>query len=73
MEDNRANLNWEERKNQDPKKNEGRGSKEEVNEQQRPQDRLKDGTNDLQSGDQDSDLGEAAEKPSMDGPSQKTT
>jgi hypothetical protein len=64
MPDNRNNPNWEQRKNQDPKKNEERGTKEEVSNQQKPEDHLKDGTNDLQSGDPSSNLGEASEKTS---------
>jgi len=61
--DNRNKPGWEEHKNQDPKQNEGRGTKEEVS-GERPSNRLKDGTNDLQSGDQDANLGEASERPS---------
>jgi hypothetical protein len=49
--DNRNNPNWEEHKNQDPRQK-GTGSKEDVN-SLKPEDRLKDGTNDLQNGDQD--------------------
>lgn len=49
--DNRNNSNWEEHKNQDPQQK-GTGSKEDVN-SLKPEDRLKDGTNDLENGDQD--------------------
>ena len=64
MTDNRNNPSWEQHKNQDPKKKQERGTKEEAGNQQRPEDHLKDGTNDLQSGDQSSNLGEASEKAS---------
>ncbi len=64
MPDNRNNPTWEKHKNQDPKQNQERGTKEEASNQQKPEDHLKDGTNDLQSGDQSSNLGEASEKTS---------
>jgi len=70
MADRKTNPNWEQHKNQDPKQNEGRGSKEEVNEQQNPYNRLKDGTNDLVEN-EDANLGEASEKSSTDNPTQK--
>ena len=66
MPDNRNNPAWEQHKNQDPKQNQERGTKEEVRNQQKPEDHLKDGTNDLQSGEQSSNLSEASEKSSMD-------
>ena len=71
MADKRANPNWEEHKNQDPNQNQGRGSKEEVNDQQNPYNRLKDGTNDLISNNKDTNLGETSEKSSTDNPAQK--
>lgn len=47
------NQNWKEHKNQTPQQNnEARGSKEETSNQQTPGNRLKDGTNDFQNGDQ---------------------
>lgn len=52
MNNDRNNPNWEEHKNQNTQ-NEVRGSKEEANDQQSPDNRLKDGTNDFQSGDQE--------------------
>ena len=64
MPDNRNNPNWEQHKNQGPDQNRERGTKEEVGNQQKPEDHLKDGTNDLQSGDQSSNSGEASEKSS---------
>ena len=70
MADRKTNPNWEQHKNQDPKQNEGRGSKEEVNEQQNPYNRIKDGTNDLVEN-EDANLGEASEKSSTDNPTQK--
>lgn len=69
--DNRNNPSWEEHKNQDPQQNEGRGTKEEAN-TERPDNRLKDGTNDLQSGDQVGNLGEASERSSDTSNSSKT-
>ena len=71
MADRRTNPNWEEHKNQDPNQNAGRGSKEEVNDQQSPYNRLKDGTNDLVSDNKDANLGEVSEKSSTDNPAQK--
>jgi hypothetical protein len=50
--DNKNNQTWEEHKNQNPE-NEARGSKEETNNQQQPDNRLKDGTNDFENGDQE--------------------
>ena len=51
--DSRNNQPWEEHKNQTPQKqDESRGSKEETN-QPRPDNRLKDGTNDFENGDQE--------------------
>ena len=64
MPDNRNNPNWEQHKNQDPDQNQERGTKEEVSSEQKPEHHLKDGTNDLQSGDQSSNSGEASEKSS---------
>ncbi|HWI93955.1 MAG TPA: hypothetical protein VNT20_21925 [Flavisolibacter sp.] len=61
MNNDRNNQNWEEHKNQNPRE-ESRGSKEETRNEQ-PDNRLKDGTNDFQNGDQEptsersSDLG----------------
>jgi hypothetical protein len=72
MADNRNSPSWEEHKNQDIQQNEDRGSKEEVSNEQRPKDRLKDGTNDLQSGDQDSNLGEPSERSSGESNSSQT-
>jgi hypothetical protein len=70
MMDNRNTSNWEEHKNQDPHQNQGRGSKEDAI-GERPQDRLKDGTNDLQDGDQQSNLGEPSERSSEENTSSK--
>ena len=70
MRDNRNNPDWEQHKNQDPQQNSGRGTKEEVSNQQQPEDHLNDGTNDLQNGDQSSNLGEPSEKSSTDNSSQ---
>lgn len=70
MRDNRNNPDWEQHKNQDPQQNRGRGTKEEVSNQQKPEDHLNDGTNDLQNGDQSSNLGEPSEKSSTDNSSQ---
>ena len=72
MPDNRNNPTWEEHKNQDSQQNQGRGTKEEVNNQQKPENHLKDGTNDLQNGDQSSNLGEPSERASTDTPSQSS-
>lgn len=67
--ENRNNQTWEEHKNQTPQKeNEGRGSKEETSNQDRPGDRLKDGTNDFVNGDQEP----TSEKPSDSGEEQST-
>ena len=52
MNNDRNNPNWEEHKNQN-KPDEVRGGKEETNDQQSPDNRLKDGTNDFQNGDQE--------------------
>jgi hypothetical protein len=71
MPDNRNNSTWEEHKNQHPKQNQQRGSKEEVSGQQ-PQDHLNDGTNDLKNGDQSSNLGEPSEKASTHKPSKNS-
>jgi len=65
MTDITNNPDWKEHKNQDPKQNEGRGTKEEASDE-RPQNRLKDGTNDLQNSDQESDLGEPSERSSQE-------
>lgn len=51
MPDNRNNTDWKEHKNQNPQV-QGRGAKEDAGTQNTPDDRLKDGTNDLQNGDQ---------------------
>ena len=54
MADNRNTQEWKEHKNKPSfQNNQTPGSKEETNDQQRPQDRLNDGTNDYQNGDQD--------------------
>jgi hypothetical protein len=52
MQDNRNNPNWEEHKNQEPQQSE-KGSKEQTVEQERPGNRLTDGTNDFENGDQE--------------------
>ena len=70
MPENRNNPAWEQHKNQDPQQNRGRGTKEEVSNPQKPENHLKDGTNDLQNGDQSSNLDEASEKSSTDKSSQ---
>lgn len=63
MPDNRNNEEWKEHKNfPSSENNQTTGSKEEVNDQQRPQDRLNDGTNDYQNGDQDNSS-ETSNKP----------
>ena len=63
MTEKRNNQEWKEHKNQAPlQDNESRGSKEQANDQQRPQDRLNDGTNDFRNGDQDK-ASETSNKP----------
>lgn len=52
MKKDRNTQNWEEHKNQNPRE-ESRGSKEETSNEQSPDNRLKDGTNDFQNGDQE--------------------
>jgi hypothetical protein len=52
MTDKKSKPSWEEHKNQTPQQD-IEGSKKETIEQQRPQERLKDGTNDFQNGDQE--------------------
>jgi hypothetical protein len=52
MDSKKNNQTWEEHKNQNPE-NEVRGSKEQANDQQNPGNKLKDGTNDFQNGDQE--------------------
>jgi len=63
MPDNRNTQEWKEHKNDpSPQNNQAEGSKENVNDQQRPQDRLNDGTNDYKNGDQDT-ASETSKKP----------
>lgn len=52
--ENRNNPTWEERKNQNPQNDSNsRGSKEETGNELKPDNRLKDGTNDFENGDQE--------------------
>lgn len=53
MADKKNNQVWEEHKNQTPQQNNDRGSKENITNEQNPGNRLKDGTNDFQNGDQE--------------------
>ena len=53
MTDNRNNPNWEDHKNQDKEQNSGEyGTKQPAGSAGAPDDRLKDGTNDLANGDE---------------------
>lgn len=53
MADKKNNQVWEDHKNQTPQQdNQARGTKENVS-NEKPDDRLKDGTNDFQNGDQE--------------------
>lgn len=52
MNNDRNTQSWEEHKNQNPNEK-SRGSKEETSKEQAPDNRLKDGTNDFQNGDQE--------------------
>jgi hypothetical protein len=61
MAESKNKQNWEEHKNQTPQQG-SEGSKKEINEQQRPQERLKDGTNDFQNGDQEPTSERASEE-----------
>jgi len=63
--DNRNSADWQDHKNQDAQQKGSAGSKEEVN-KLKPQDHLKDGTNDLQNGDQEP-TSESGNKPSTEG------
>lgn len=63
MTENRNSQEWKEHKNQPSSQdNQSRGSKEDANDEQRPKDRLNDGTNDFQNGDQDK-ASETSNKP----------
>lgn len=52
MADKKNNQAWEEHKNQTPQRDSS-GSKENVSNEETPDNRLKDGTNDFQNGDQE--------------------
>lgn len=52
MNNDRNTQNWEEHKNQNPTEK-SRGSKEQTSNEQTPDNRLKDGTNDFVNGDQE--------------------
>ena len=63
MAETKNNQEWKEHKNHpSPQNSQTPGSKEEVHDRQRPQDRLKDGTNDYENGDQDA-ASETSNKP----------
>ena len=52
MPDNRNNQNWEEHKNVAPQQN-SEGGKQQTNDPLKPDNRLNDGTNDYENGDQE--------------------